>query len=94
MIDPKDLPMKKVETPEITDSLRAILDRGVENINQALAEIPQPKGRCSIHGNVGHARMICFDPSAENDSDKIISEHCMHCLSRVFTALVGVLEDE
>ena len=45
-----------------------------------------PPGKCPIHGNVGFSRfMLIVD-------GELLSDHCTRCLSRVFTALVGVLE--
>ena len=79
------------EELEIPDSLRKILIPEGEPESQIAHTVP--KGRCPIHGEVGWARMVLFNPDPTfTKPAEVISEHCMHCMSRIFTDLVGVLE--
>ncbi len=70
--------------PEIPESLKAYLVKETPPEDQV--ELPDLPGKCPIHGEIGFGRFIM------HDRGKIISEHCAQCMSRVFTALVGILE--
>jgi len=74
----------QVPRPEIPDHLEKLLTADKPPEDQV--ELPDLPGKCPIHGDIGFGRFIM------HDRGKIISEHCAQCLSRIFTALVGVLE--
>ncbi len=78
MIDPDD------NGPPIDGALRGILFPEVSAEEQIAPDTPP--GHCPIHGNVGFGRFMLID------SGELISDHCVKCISRIFTALVGVLE--
>ena len=71
-------------TPEIPDELRTKLFPDV-TAEHMIAD-RTPPGKCPIHGEVGFGRFMLLD------SGELVSDHCVRCLSRIFTALVGVLE--
>ncbi len=77
-MDPDDL------GPPVTDSLREMLYPEPEALLPSAVDIPP--GSCPIHGNVGFARFLMID------GNELVSDHCVRCLSRIFVALVGVLE--
>jgi len=70
--------------PEIPDNLKPFLSP--EKPPEEMVELPHLPGKCPIHGEVGFGRFIM------HDRGKIISEHCAQCMSRILTALVGILE--
>ena len=73
--------------PKMPEELRSKLFPPRAAVEDSIA-IPMdtPPGKCPIHGNVGFSRfMLIVD-------GELLSDHCTRCLSRVFTALVGVLE--
>lgn len=73
------------QLPEMPDELRAKLFPPRPTPNDSIAR-DTPPGKCPIHGNVGFSRfMLIVD-------GELLSDHCTRCLSRIFTALVGVLE--
>ena len=72
------------QLPEMPEELRTKLFPAGKPEDQVTAFTP--KGKCEIHGEVGFGRFMLID------SGELISDHCVRCLSRVFTALVGVLE--
>ncbi len=76
---------------EIPDSLRDMIM--TDPTPDKLIAIPAPKGYCTIHGKVGWARMVLYDhdPTAFGEPN-VVSEHCVYCLSRIFTALLGTLK--
>jgi len=74
------------ESPDMPDNLREKLFP-IQSPEKSVA-VDTPPGHCPIHGNVGFGRFMMID------SGELISDHCVRCLSRVFTALVGVLEIE
>ena len=78
MIDPDD------NGPPIDEDLRGMLFPEVPAAEQVAVDVPP--GKCPIHGNVGFGRFMMIA------NGELVSDHCLHCLSRVFTALVGVLE--
>ena len=54
---------------------------------EEMVEFPSaPPGKCKIHGEVGFGRFMLID------SGELVSDHCVRCLSKAFTELVGVLE--
>lgn len=70
--------------PEMPDELREKLFPSLSPADSIAQDTPP--GKCPIHGNVGFSRfMLIVD-------GELLSDHCTRCLSRVFTALVGVLE--
>lgn len=71
--------------PDMPDALR---DKLFPEIPAAemVEHPPAPPGKCKIHGDVGYGRFMLID------TGELISDHCVHCLSKVFTELVGVLE--
>jgi len=79
MIDPDD------NGPPMPDELRSKLFPTQTPDDQIMAP-DTPPGKCPIHGNVGFGRFMLID------SGELVSDHCVRCLSRIFTALVGVLE--
>jgi len=79
MIDPDD------NGPPMPEALRNKLFPPRPSPDASIA-LDTPPGKCPIHGNVGFSRfMLIVD-------GELLSDHCTRCLSRVFTALVGVLE--
>jgi len=77
---------KEIEIPE---KLRKILASQPEK----LVAVETPKGYCRIHGKVGWARMVLYDHDpTSTDAPKMVSEHCVYCLSRVFVACAGKLK--
>ena len=82
---------KEVVTIEIPDELRKMLN----SVGTAEAQIVHetPKGYCRIHGKVGWARLVLYDHDpTSTEAPKVVSEHCVYCLSRVFTATAGKLK--
>lgn len=74
-----------IQPPDMPDALREKLFP--EKPAEEMVELPKaPPGRCKIHGEVGFGRFMLID------TGKLISDHCVRCLSRVFTEAVGVLE--
>ena len=73
------------DLPEMPDELRERLFPRRPDPDEPIA-LDTPPGICPIHGNVGFNRFM-FIVDGELHSD-----HCTRCLSRIFTALVGVLE--
>ena len=70
--------------PDMPDELRAKLFALQTAADQITRDTPP--GKCPIHGNVGFSRfMLIVDR-------EVLSDHCTRCLSRVFTALIGVLK--
>lgn len=69
--------------PPIDDSLREMLYPEPEEL---VAPPDTPPGRCPIHGNVGFDRFLLIADG------RLLSDHCVKCVSRVFTAMFGVLE--
>ncbi len=72
-------------SPEMPDELRTKLFPAQSPADQ-VAVVDTPPGTCPIHGNVGFGRFMLIDQG------ELVSDHCVRCLSRVFTTLVGVLE--
>ena len=79
MIDPDD------NGPPMPEELRSKLFPLRLSPNEQIA-LDTPPGKCPIHGNVGFSRFMLIG------NGELLSDHCTRCLSRVFTALVGVLE--
>jgi len=80
---------KKLEIPE---SLRKMIIPDATAAEKQIV-VETPKGYCSTHGQVGWARMVLYDHDPTTLSvPHIVSEHCVYCLSRVFTALIGKLK--
>jgi len=84
--NPEDTNKIEIEIPE---KLRKMLIPEPE----AMIAISTPKGYCPIHGKVGWARLVLYehDPTT-GEPPKVVSEHCVYCLSRVFTACAGKLK--
>lgn len=79
MIDPDD------NGPPMPEQLRTKLYPPLTATEEQIA-LDTPPGRCPIHGNVGFNRfMLIVD-------GELLSDHCTRCISRIFTALVGVVE--
>lgn len=78
MIDAED------QGPPIDDSLREMLFPEATAADQVVQDTPP--GRCPIHGDVGFGRFMLIDKG------ELLSDHCIKCVSRVFTAMFGVLE--
>ena len=76
--------LDKPQQPEMPDTLHAKLFPVLPPEDQVARDTPP--GNCPIHGNVGFSRFILIVDG------EILSDHCTRCLSRVFTALVGVLK--
>ncbi len=79
MIDPDD------NGPPLAEELRNKLFPPRPEPGEQIT-LDTPPGNCPIHGNVGFSRFILIVDG------EILSDHCTRCLSRVFTALVGVLK--
>ncbi len=71
--------------PEMPDELRDKLFPPRPDPKDSIA-LDVPPGKCPIHGNVGFNRFMLIV------NGELLSDHCTRCLSRIFTALVGVLE--
>ena len=71
--------------PPIDDELRAMLFPE-KTAEEQIAQ-DTPPGRCPIHGRVGFGRFMLIDQGG-----KLLSDHCVKCVSRVFVAMFGVLE--
>ncbi len=81
----KDEKVDILSLPEIPQELRDKLFPPHPDPATVIA-LDTPPGTCPIHGNVGFNRfMFIID-------GELHSDHCTKCLSRIFTALVGVLE--
>lgn len=75
----------KEQGPPIEDDLRDLLFPEVSAEEQSgVKDIPP--GRCPIHGLVGFNRFLLIADG------QLLSDHCVKCVSRVFTAMFGVLE--
>ena len=73
---------------EIPESLRKMLMPDEDPTK--MIGIEEPKGYCSVHGRIAWARMALYDHDPTSSKQpELISEHCVYCLSRIFTALVG-----
>ena len=73
------------DLPEIPQELRDKLFPPRPSPEDSIA-LDTPPGSCPIHGDVGFSRFMLIADG------ELLSDHCTQCLSRVFTALVGVLE--
>ncbi len=77
--------MSEQTGPPIEDDLRELLYPEMSAESQA-PKADTPPGRCPIHGNVGFGRFMLIADG------ELLSDHCVKCVSRVFTAMFGVLE--
>ncbi len=77
---------ERKDTPEIPDRLKKLFDdpEKISKINIT------PKGVCPNHGPVGYGRVVLYNTVLGEDPT-VVSEHCIFCLSRVLTAVVGEL---
>ncbi len=72
--------------PEVPEHLKDLLipEKPAEDYVVPLAA---PPGHCKIHGDIGWKRYLLIADG------EIVSQHCMLCVSRIFTALVGDLNE-
>ncbi len=81
----KDEKVDIFSLPEIPQELRDKLFPPQPTLDTSITK-DTPPGKCPVHGYVGFNRfMLIVD-------GELYSDHCTRCLSRIFTALVGVLE--
>ena len=80
-------PDEQGENPlEIPERLKNLFDNPDKTSKLGIT----PKGVCPNHGKVGFGRVVLYNTVLGEDS-KVVSEHCIFCLSRVLTAVVGEL---